>query len=55
VVRVHGYRSRGAGSIPGATIFSENVVGMERGSLGLVRIIEELFQGNSGSGLENID
>jgi hypothetical protein len=28
-------------------------VGLERGSLSLVRIIEELFQGNGGSGLEN--
>jgi hypothetical protein len=27
-------------------------VGLERGSLNLVRITEELFQGNSGSGLE---
>jgi hypothetical protein len=52
VVRVPGYRSRGPGSIPGATRFSE-VVRLERGPLSLVRIIEELFQGNSGSGLEN--
>jgi hypothetical protein len=37
VVKVPGYRSRGPGSI-----FSE-VVGLERGSLSLVRIIEELF------------
>jgi hypothetical protein len=29
------------------------VVGLERSPLSLVRIIEELFQGNSGSGLEN--
>jgi hypothetical protein len=29
------------------------VVGLERGPLSLVRIIEELFQGNRGSGLEN--
>jgi hypothetical protein len=28
------------------------VVGLERDPLGLVRITEELFQGNSGSGLE---
>jgi hypothetical protein len=28
-------------------------VGLERGQLSLVMIIEELFQGNSGSGLEN--
>jgi hypothetical protein len=26
---------------------------LERGPLSLVRIIKELFQGNSGSGLEN--
>jgi hypothetical protein len=30
-------------------------VGLERGLLSLVRIIEELFQGNGGSGLENLD
>jgi hypothetical protein len=35
-------------------IFLE-VVGLERGSLIIVRIIEEPFQGNSGSGLENQD
>jgi hypothetical protein len=29
------------------------VVSLELGSLSLVRIIEEIFQGNSGSGLEN--
>jgi hypothetical protein len=29
------------------------VMGLERGPLSLVRIIEELVQGNSGSGLEN--
>jgi hypothetical protein len=28
-------------------------VGLERGQPSFVRIIEELFQGNSGSGLEN--
>jgi hypothetical protein len=28
-------------------------MGLERGPLSLVMIIEELFQGNSGSGLEN--
>jgi hypothetical protein len=33
-------------------IFRE-VVGPEWGPLSLVRIIEELFQGNSGSGLQN--
>jgi hypothetical protein len=29
------------------------VVGLERGPYNLVRIIEELLQGNSGFGLEN--
>jgi hypothetical protein len=40
-------------SIPGATRFFSGVVGLELGPLSLVRIIEQLFQGNSGSGLEN--
>jgi hypothetical protein len=53
VVRVPDYRSRGPGSITGATRFFWEVVGLERGPLSLVTIIEELFQGNSGSGLEN--
>jgi hypothetical protein len=43
------------GSIPYAIRFSEKVVGLEQGPLSLVRIFEELFQGNSGSGLENRD
>jgi hypothetical protein len=30
-------------------------VGLQRGSLSLARIIEELFEGNSGSGLKNRD
>jgi hypothetical protein len=38
--------------IPGYQIFWE-VVGLERGPLSLVMIIEELFKGNSGSGIEN--
>jgi hypothetical protein len=33
-------------------IFFWEVVGLERGPLSLVMIIEEIFQGNSGSGLE---
>jgi hypothetical protein len=36
VVRVPGYGSRGPGSIPGATRFFWQVVGLERGSLSLV-------------------
>jgi hypothetical protein len=44
VVRVLGCRSRGPGSIPGATRFSEKPL----------RIIEELLEWkSSGSGLEN--
>jgi hypothetical protein len=53
VVKVLGYRFRGPSSIPGATKFFLRVVVLERGPLSLVMIIEELFQGNSGSGLEN--
>jgi hypothetical protein len=50
VVRVPGYRSRGPGSIPGATIFSE------LGSLSFVSIIEELLERESSStSLENLD
>jgi hypothetical protein len=33
--------------------FFLEVMGLERGPFSLVRIIEELFQGNGGSGLEN--
>jgi hypothetical protein len=44
------------GSIPGATRFSENNVGLERGPFSLVRIIEELLEWkNSGFGLEHRD
>jgi hypothetical protein len=50
VVRVLGYRSGGPGSIPGTTRFSEKkkkegkqVVGLERGQLGLVSTTEELL------------
>jgi hypothetical protein len=53
VVRVSGYRSRGPGSIPGATRFSE-IVGLKRGPLGLVTTNEELLERkSSGSGLES--
>jgi hypothetical protein len=41
VVRISGYRSRGPGSIPGVTIFSEEV-GLEWGALSLVSTVEEL-------------
>jgi hypothetical protein len=51
VIRVPDYKSRGPGSIPGATRFSEKYVW--NGSTQPVKIIEDLFQGNSGSGLKN--
>jgi hypothetical protein len=38
---------------PAVPDFFWEVVGLERGPLSLVMITEELFQGNSGSGLEN--
>jgi hypothetical protein len=41
VVRVLGYRSRGAGSIPGTT--RKKVVGLEQGPLSLVSTTEELL------------
>jgi hypothetical protein len=43
VVRVSGYRSRGPGSISGATRFFLEVVGLERGPLSLVSTSEELL------------
>jgi hypothetical protein len=42
VVRVPGYKSRGAGSIPGANRFSEK--GLERGRPSLVSTIKELLE-----------
>jgi hypothetical protein len=53
VVKVPGYRYRGPGSIPGATRFFLRSRGLERGPQSLMMIIEKLFQGNIGSGLEN--
>jgi hypothetical protein len=54
VVRVPGYRSIGTGvDSRRYQIFFWDVVGLERGPLSLVMITEELFQGNSGSGLES--
>jgi hypothetical protein len=54
VIRVPGFRSRGPGSIPGATRFFWEAVGLERGPLSLVSTIEELLgRKSSGSGLEN--
>jgi hypothetical protein len=54
VIRVPGYGSRGPGfDFQRYQIFWE-VVGLQRGPLSLVRIIEELLEGkSSGSGLEN--
>jgi hypothetical protein len=52
VVRVPGYRSRGPGSIPGATRFFLEVMGLELGPLSLVSTIVELLERkSSGSGL----
>jgi hypothetical protein len=47
-----GYKSRGPGSIPGATRFFLEVVGLERGPLSLVSTIEELLDRKS-SGSES--
>jgi hypothetical protein len=55
VVRVSAYRSRGLRFDSRRYQIFCVVVGLERGPLSLMRIIEELFQGNSGSGLENRD
>jgi hypothetical protein len=58
VVRVPGYRSRGPGSIPGATRFSDSsgVVGLERGPLSLVEYNwGATWKKSSGSGLEKRD
>jgi hypothetical protein len=50
VGRVPGYRSKGPGSIPGATKFSET----ERGPLSLVSTVEELLERKvAAPGLEN--
>jgi hypothetical protein len=54
-VRVPGYRSIGLGFDSRRYQIFWKVVGLERDPLSLARIIEELFQGNSGSGLENRD
>jgi hypothetical protein len=49
-----GYGSRGPGSIPDATRFSDEVAGLERGPLSLVSTIEELLERKSSdSGLES--
>jgi hypothetical protein len=56
VVRVSGYRCRGPGFDSRRYQIFWEVVGLERGPLSLVRIIEELLKGkSSGSGLENWD
>jgi hypothetical protein len=51
-VRVPGYRSRGPGFDSRRYQIFWEVVGLERGSLSLVKIIEELLE-SSGFGLEN--
>jgi hypothetical protein len=54
VVRVPGYSSRGPGFDSRLYEIFLEVVGLERGPLSLVRVIEELLEWkSSGSGLEN--
>jgi hypothetical protein len=54
VFRVPGYKSRGPGFDSWRYQIFWDVVGLERGPLSLVRIIEELLEWkSSGSGLEN--
>jgi hypothetical protein len=54
VVRVPGYRSRGPGFDSQRYQIFWEVVGLERGPLSLVRIIEKLLEWkSSGSGQEN--
>jgi hypothetical protein len=53
VVRIAGYRSRGPGFDSWRNQIICEVVGLERGPLSLMRIIEELLEWkSSGSGLE---
>jgi hypothetical protein len=53
VVRVPAYTPMGRGFDSRRNQIFWEAVGLERVPLSLVMIIEELFQGNSGSGLEN--
>jgi hypothetical protein len=56
IVRVPGYKSRGPGFDSRHYQIFWEVVGLERGPLSLVRIIEELLEWkSSGSCLENRD
>jgi hypothetical protein len=56
MVRVLGYRSRNPGLDFGRYQIFWEVVGLERGPLSLVMVIEELLEWkSSGSGLENQD
>jgi hypothetical protein len=53
---VPGYTTIVPGSIPGATTFVLEVVGLERGPFSLVSTTEEIFgRKRSGSSLENRD
>jgi hypothetical protein len=52
----HGYRSKGPGSIPGATRFFSVVVDLERDSLSLVSTVKELLgRKSSGFCLETLE
>jgi hypothetical protein len=53
MIRVPGYRSRGPRFDSRRNQIFWDVVGLKRGPLILMRITQELFQGNSGSSLEN--
>jgi hypothetical protein len=54
VIKVPGYRSRGPGFDSRRSHIFWEVVGLERGPLRIVRIIEELLEWkSSGSGQEN--
>jgi hypothetical protein len=56
VIRVPGYRSRGPWFDSRCYDVFFEVMGLERGTLSLVRIIEELLEWkNRGSGLEDPD
>jgi hypothetical protein len=54
VIRAPGYRFRGPGSIPGASRFFREVVGLELGPLSLLSTIEELLGRKSGGSKDTV-